>query len=110
MGVFLKVCCIYSEHFLIGAPPRAASAEQIQTGIKLWCIERCKNLPPDKIKTTLDINQHSYSTLIQNKKRNYYNALHFLSMWFCKILKNHGNEFHSWFDDVAKTTGVVFIS
>ena len=35
MGVFLKVCCIYSEHFLIGASPRAASAEQIQTGIKL---------------------------------------------------------------------------
>ena len=35
MGVFLKVCCIYSEHFLIGAPLRAASAEQIQAGIKL---------------------------------------------------------------------------
>ena len=105
MGVFLKVCCIYSEHFLIGAPPRAASAEQIQTGIKLWCIERCKNLPPDKIKTTLDINQHSYSTLIQNKKRNYYNALHFLATCFAKIFENRGNEFHACFDAVS----VVFM-
>ena len=58
----------------------------------------------------LDINQHSYSTLIQNKKRRYYNALHFLTTWFCKIFENRGNEFHSWFDDVAKTTGVVFIT
>ena len=26
-------------------------------------LERCKNLPPDEIKTNLDINQHSYWTL-----------------------------------------------
>ena len=42
-------------------------------------LRRDVNVPPDEIKTNPDINQHSYSTLIQNKKRSYYNALQFLT-------------------------------
>ena len=55
----------------------------------------------------------SISTFVQLlfKTRKEAIILHY-TFWLrvCKIFENRGDEFHSWFDDVAKTTGVVFVS